>query len=163
MKEAVKQKTLMMRKWLKNRTVETRFSYVEARNKAEIVKRMAKEDTAKRIAEEMAEDSGAQRKKIFRLAKTYRRSQKKVCNIKDKKREILIRPEDINKRWTEYFDELLNGEEQREDAQEEIDEQEAAEEITMEEFEEALKKRKNNKSPGEDGIPIELIKEGEKV
>src|SRR5678816_3124985 len=79
-----------MKKWLKNRTMQTRAQYVEARNDAERVKRRVKEETAKREADEMMEDGKAERKKIFRLAKTYRGSKRKVCNIKYKQGEVSV-------------------------------------------------------------------------
>ena len=63
-REAILRKTVMMRRWLKNRTAQTRELYVEARNEAERVKRRAKEEAAGREAEEMMEDLRTGKKKI---------------------------------------------------------------------------------------------------
>ena len=105
------------------------------------------------------------KEKIFRLARTYRGAKSRVCNIKDKNGETLVSPEEKNKRWIEYFDELLNvgvqsekeGEREEEERNVEGEEEEV---ITEEEFEEALRKMKSGKTPGEDGINIELLREG---
>src|ERR1700755_948632 len=155
-REAILRKTVMMRRRLKNRTAQTRELYVEARNEAERMKRRAKEEAASREAEEMMEDLRTGKKKIFRLAKTYRGSKKKGGNIKDKQGEILVRPTDVNGRWTEHFRELLKVNDVEEEVGEEMEggqEVEEEDEITGEELEVALGATKNGKAPGEGEIP----------
>ena len=163
-REAVKKKVQMMRKWLKNRTQQSRDLYVEARNRAESVKRGAKREAALKLAEELIEDEKGDRKKIYKLAKSYRGSKTKVCNIKNKQGEVLLTPEEQNGRFTEHFSELLNVDEREDiewgELEGTIEEALVGEDISMEEYQEALAKMKNGKSPGEDEIPIELIKEG---
>ncbi len=67
-----------------------------------------------------------------------------------------MEPRPINGRWMGYFKELLNvGEGKVEDERDEENSK-----ITEEELDEALKKMKNGKSTGSDGIVVELMKEG---
>ncbi|XP_076031072.1 uncharacterized protein LOC143019318 [Oratosquilla oratoria] len=72
-------------------------------------------------------------------------------------------PEEIDKRWKEYFSSLLNIEEDGERTDEEqsngvwIDEEEG---INESEVKKALAKIKNNKACGIDNIPVEIFKYG---
>src|SRR5678816_144455 len=129
------------RRWIGGtRKRHTRWWNEEVRGvvKEKTVKRRAKREAAKIVAEELREDVRGGRKKIFRLAKTYRGSKKKVASIKDEQGEVLIRPEDINKRWTEYFGKLLGEEgEEMEEQLEEVRPKEEAGVITREELDEA--------------------------
>lgn len=161
-KKAVSEKNKKMRRWLKGRTEQRRAEYVIARNRAEIVKREAKRSVMESMAEELREDVEGGKKKIFKLAKTYKKSKKKLYSIKNKDGEVLTEQVEVNERWAEYFEELLNAEEEGngEEEQYERDELEEENPITREEYEEAMSKMKNGKAPGEDGIAIELIKEG---
>lgn len=69
--------------------------------------------------------------------------------------------------WIEYFQVLLNIEEEdvqiAQESQEQTEEtshSEMTEDITMEELETALRMTKNNKVPGPEMIPFEMIKAG---
>src|SRR5678815_632468 len=140
-KNAVRQKMVALRRWLKNRSVQSRAVYVEARNEAERVKRRAKEEVAEKLAKKLMDDM-KEGKKIFRLARPYRGAKRRVCNIKDRNGETLVSPEEENKRWIEYFDELLNVEVQPEEEGEREEEERNEEEV-----EEELGKMKSGKTP----------------
>lgn len=68
----------------------------------------------------------------------------------EKQGEPLVRPTDNNRRWTEYFKKLLNMNDQGEE------DTAYAGEITMEVV---IRVMKICKALGEDGIPIELMKD----
>jgi hypothetical protein len=116
----------------------------------------------RRLEENMKGDKSL----IYGLADGYRAKDKKVVNsnIKDVNGNILIGDKEINDEWTKYFKGLLNVE-QVEDEDIRVNEEELFEIVkddrtfTMDEFKEALLKMKTGKSPGVDGIGIELIKE----
>ncbi len=89
------------------------------------------------------------KKKVFWLAKSYRKDKTKVHNIKDEDGNVIVEGHKINERWQDYFKDLLNAGVEDVD-EEEVGEVEQGQEdlITMEEMERALKKMKRDKSPG---------------
>ena len=106
-------------------------------------------------------DTSQNKKMLFGLAKAYRKPKTGTVNIKDRNGKTLITPEEINEGWTDYFQELLNIIQEPEIEIDRGQAEDLADDlITEAELDDALKKMKNEKSPGCDGIVIELIKEG---
>lgn len=68
----------------------------------------------------------------------------------------MLLPEEVNKRWTEYFYELLNLECADVDGEVETEELEKAEEITRLKFQEELKEMSNF-------VPKDLYKKGRQL
>ena len=78
----------------------------------------------------------------------------------------LLRGNEARKRWAEYFEELLNVQEDRESdivavggVQVPVMGEENEREITVEEVKRALNETKGGKAPGMDGVRVEMLKE----
>ena len=90
---------------------------------------------------------------------TAGRDVQQVKVIKSKDGKVLVDEEEVVGRWREYFNELMNVENEREErAGEELAIHAEVENITREEVRKALSKMKNGKAVGPDGIPIEAWK-----
>ena len=79
----------------------------------------------------------------------------------------LVNEEEIKERWKEYFSELLNRPDPDHPVGEllagvggEVDDEEELDKWTEAEIKTVIRKLKNNKAAGSDGIAAELIKEG---
>ena len=164
-KLAVKTKMQKFRSFMKKKTPERREQYKEACREAESSKREAKRNVWVELGEKLEADYGGGRKLLYGIAKRYRKgNREETKTIKDKNGELLIAVEDIEDRWREYFEDLLNvaGREEiikEQDVESETDTHEE-DEITEEEVIKELKKMKNGKSPGIDGLTADLLKEG---
>ena len=120
-REAVKLKMRTFWMWPKTRYVVDRLHYVEARNKAERVKRKAQQVCWNQIGIDLEEDLNGTKKLLYSLAKKYRRKKnERAYAIKDKSCNLLTQMEDIGKRWRECFSKLLNGDNDQEGAGEAV-------------------------------------------
>ncbi len=165
----VDKKQLLFRKWLKERTPESRESYVNQRKAVYYAKKKAKSDMWTNIGLDLQQDLKGTRKLIYSMSKNFKnRSDDKPKNatIRDKNGEMITGQENVAARWVEYFEDLLNIENE-DDENEHVDDvtiepavDNTAEPITMEELEKALRLTKSNKAAGPDLIPIETIKAG---
>ena len=79
----------------------------------------------------------------------------------------LLRGNEAKKRWAEYFEELLNVQEDKEadivaigGVQVPVMWAENMREITIEEVKRSLNETKGGKAPGMDGVRVEMLKEG---
>ena len=100
---------------------------------------------------------------IYKMAKTREgktRDVNQVKCIKDGADQLLVKDEDIKRRWREYFDDLFNGE--NESSTIELDDssddtsRRFVRRIQEAEVRETLKRMKGGKAMGPDGIPIEV-------
>ena len=162
--DVVKKKMKMFRKWIKTRRAEDREEYVEARRETERIKKREKEQVWIRIGRDLEADLLGTRKLIYNLAKNYRKgSAPPAYAVKGENGELLTVPEEISRRWTEYFENLLNvvnnteGNYQQNEEESDGGNSEDSP-ITVEEVQAALKKMKNGKAAGEDLIPAEILK-----
>ncbi|XP_063849979.1 craniofacial development protein 2-like [Scylla paramamosain] len=102
--------------------------------------------------------------KIVKPKEKVKKKQKrfKLENLKDEEKKQALRQLEIEERWREYFQELLNVEDVEVDEERNLDIQEEQgenpNEISTEEVKEALKKMRSGKAPGDDELPIELFK-----
>ena len=162
-REAIKRKSILFRRWMRRRSEITREAYIEARNEAERIKREAKKQAWEKIGDELEQDMQGTRKLIYSIARNYRkREEPTVRSIKDKEGVLLTDQEEIDERWREYFSDLLGMPDELynlELDEEDIILEETVEEnyITREEIKLALKEMKKGKSPGCDEIPAELL------
>ena len=161
---SIKAKLSKFRKWMKTRLAEDRLEYIQARNEAQRVKRKAKEDSWKRIGEELKSDFNGTKKLLYNLANDYRGKRHCVSyTVKDKDNQLLTEPEKIAERWREYFYGLLNEpniQVTHDDFEDDFEEEEDEHPITMNEITAAINKMKNGKTPGEDGLPVEVLRAG---
>ncbi|TRY54571.1 hypothetical protein DNTS_001573 [Danionella cerebrum] len=146
--DIIQRKRLAKKKWDIERTEESRQDYKESQ-------RRVKREVAK--AKQKAYDE-----LYARLARQRDRDGKDVQQIrviKDRDGKVLTSEESVLRRWKEYFEELMNEENERERREEDVNivEQEV-EKIKKDEVRKALGRMKSGKAVGPDDIPVEVWK-----
>ena len=157
--EAVKRKSKAFKDWKVRHEQGAQNQYIEeeryTRRRIGIAIRQVAEELNERLE---TRDGEKDIYKIANLRKRQRQDVGQLCVIKDRDGNILHRDEDIKRRWREYFEELLNNENERE----ELDEVPKVEGPVMElketEVKRAISKMKNCKAPGPSEFQIEMIK-----
>ena len=108
-------------------------------------------------------------KKMFwkEVNSARRKNENLEIKIKDENGNMLTKEQQVRRRWSDYFDKLLNDSEEREAelsvlGRDGIRLQRIveSERISVEEVEKALKKMKSGKASGVDGVGVEMLKEG---
>ncbi|MCJ8736392.1 hypothetical protein PDJAM_G00257990 [Pangasius djambal] len=101
-------------------------------------------------------------KDLYRLARQRDRDGKDVQQvrvIKDRDGRVLTSEESVQRRWNEYFEELMNEENEREKRVEGVTSvEQKVDKIRKDEVRKDLKRMKSGKAVGPDDIPVELFK-----
>ncbi|KAK3569233.1 hypothetical protein QTP86_026523 [Hemibagrus guttatus] len=101
-------------------------------------------------------------KDLYRLARQRDRDGKdmqQVRVIKDRDGRVLTSEESVQRRWKEYFEELMNEENEREKRVEGVNSvEQKVDKIRKDEVRKALKRMKSGKAVGPDDIPVEVWK-----
>jgi len=155
---ALKEKKEAFKKWQKNTNTATKTEYNQKKNLAKKAVGRAKHEAWREWYEELDTPEGAQ--KIYKIARQLGESQKDVGEmtvIKDGDGAILTEEEKIKKRWKDYFHELLNVENERDELSEGSPREGPIENITIEEIKAAMKKMKRKKAAGPSELSIDML------
>ncbi|KAK3561343.1 hypothetical protein QTP86_030648 [Hemibagrus guttatus] len=157
--DSIQRKRLAKKKWDMDRTEENRQEYKElqCRVKREVskAKQKAYEELYTRLDTREGQD-------LYRLARQRDRDGKDVQQvrvIKDRDGRVLTSEESVQRRWKEYFEELMNEENEREKRVEGVNSvEQEVDKIRKDEVRKALKRMKSGKAVGPDDIPVEVWK-----
>ena len=137
----------------------------QARREEKRVHRRKKREYEKRMLEELEQTYAIKdtRKFYKRLNDMKKGFQPRISMMRKDDGEIVTYQPDVLELWKRHFDELLNNDSRLQaemQADYEREDGKSVPEPTKEEVAAAITKLKNNKAPGFDGIPGELIKTG---
>ena len=136
---------------------------METKRKVEEAKRMSNFSWGQDFNRSYEENKKKFWEEVGRVRKGESRTEETVKDVNGR----LLRGNDARKSWAEYFEELLNVQEDREadvvavgGVQVPVMGEENEREITIEEVKRALNKMKGGKASGLDGVRVEMLKEG---
>ncbi|KAK3535326.1 hypothetical protein QTP70_007935 [Hemibagrus guttatus] len=158
--DSIQRKRLAKKKWDMDRTEEKRQEYKELQRR---VKREVSKTRQKAYDELYTRlDTREGEKDLYRLARQRDRDGKDVQQvrvIKDRDGRVLTSEESVQRRWKEYFEELMNEENEREKRVEGVNSvEQKVDKIRKDEVRKALKRMKSGKAVGPDDIPVEVWK-----
>ncbi|KAK3568739.1 hypothetical protein QTP86_016296 [Hemibagrus guttatus] len=158
--DSIQRKRLAKKKWDMDRTEENRQKYKELQRR---VKREVSKAKLKAYDELYTRlDTREGEKDLYRLARQRDRDGKDVQQvrvIKDRDGRVLTSEESVQRRWKEYFEELMNEENEREKRVEGVNSvEQKVDKIRKDEVRKALKRMKSGKAVGPDDIPVEVWK-----
>ena len=158
--ENIREKKEAKKAWDKIRDEYTKKIFKEKKSKTKKAVAMAKgrayDDFYPRLETKEGE------KELYRLARQRDRTGKDVQHvrvIKGKNGNVMANSEAVLKRWKEYFEKLMNKENNREPRKEEaevVNEQVNC--VSREKVENALRSMKKGKTAGPDELPVEVWK-----
>ncbi|KAK3542239.1 hypothetical protein QTP86_021401, partial [Hemibagrus guttatus] len=148
------------KKWDMDRTEENRQEYKELQRRVKREVSKAKQKAYDELYTRL--DTREGEKDLYRLARQRDRDGKDVQQvrvIKDRDGRVLTSEENVQRRWKEYFEELMNEENEREKRVEGVNSvEQKVDKIRKDEVRKALKRMKSGKAVGPDDIPVEVWK-----
>lgn len=150
------------RKYKNISTEQGQQKYRQLRNRIQRECKKAKEDFMTNKCAEIQRDitEGRSDKAYRNIKSMFRTTKPKNHGIMNKNGEIITENKGIVKRWKEYLEELYKEDEGNPllELERNNDIEEKPRPILRVEFDRAVQELKNNKTPGIDGIPSEVIK-----
>ncbi|KAK3507091.1 hypothetical protein QTP70_005315 [Hemibagrus guttatus] len=158
--DSIQRKRLAKKKWDMDRTEENRQEYKELQSRVKREVSKAKQKAYDELYTRL--DTREGEKDLYRLARQRDRDGKDVQQvrvIKDRDGRVLTSEESVQRRWKEYFEELMNEENEREKRVEGVNSvEQKVDKIRKDEVRKALKRMKSGKAVGPDDIPVEVWK-----
>ncbi|KAK3560236.1 hypothetical protein QTP86_002180 [Hemibagrus guttatus] len=158
--DSIQRKRLAKKKWDMDRTEENRQEYKELQRRVKREVSKAKQKAYDELYTRL--DTREGEKDLYRLARQRDRDGKDVQQvrvIKDRDGRVLTSEECVQRRWKEYFEELMNEENEREKRVEGVNSvEQKVDKIRKDEVRKALKRMKSGKAVGPDDIPVEVWK-----
>ncbi|KAK3516038.1 hypothetical protein QTP70_002514 [Hemibagrus guttatus] len=158
--DSIQRKRLAKKKWDMDRTEENRQEYKELQHRVKREVSTAKQKAYDELYTRL--DTREGEKDFYRLARQRDRDGKDVQQvrvIKDRDGRVLTSEESVQRRWKEYFEELMNEENEREKRVEGVNSvEQKVDKIRKDEVRKALKRMKSGKAVGPDDIPVEVWK-----
>ncbi|KAK3575285.1 hypothetical protein QTP86_023405, partial [Hemibagrus guttatus] len=158
--DSIQRKRLAKKKWDMDRTEENRQEYKELQRRVKREVSKAKQKAYEELYTRL--DTREGEKDLYRLARQRDRDGKDVQQvrvIKDRDGRVLTSEESVQRRWKEYFEELMNEENEREKRVEGVNSvEQKVDKIRKDEVRKALKRMKSGKAVGPDDIPVEVWK-----
>ncbi|KAK3555192.1 hypothetical protein QTP86_010486 [Hemibagrus guttatus] len=158
--DSIQRKRLAKKKWDMDRTEENRQEYKELQRRVKREVSKAKQKAYDELYTRL--DTREGEKDLYRLARQRDRDGKDVQQgrvIKDRDGRVLTSEESVQRRWKEYFEELMNEENEREKRVEVVTSvEQKVDKIRKDEVRKALKRMKSGKAVGPDDIPVEVWK-----
>ncbi|KAK3536457.1 hypothetical protein QTP86_012613 [Hemibagrus guttatus] len=156
----IQRKRLAKKKWDMDRTEENRQEYKELQRRVKREVSKAKQKAYDELYTRL--DTREGEKDLYRLARQRDRDGKDVQQvrvIKDRDGRVLTSEESVQRRWKEYFEELMNEENEREKRVEGVNSvEQEVDKIRKDEVRKALKRMKSGKAVGPDDILVEVWK-----
>ncbi|KAK3547244.1 hypothetical protein QTP86_017815 [Hemibagrus guttatus] len=160
--DSIQRKRLAKKKWDMDRTEENRQEYKELQRRVKREVSKAKQKAYDELYTRL--DTREGEKDLYRLARQRDRDGKDVQQvrvIKDRDGRVLTSEESVQRRWKEYFEELMNEENEREKRVEGVNSvEQKVDKIRKDEVRKALKRMKSGKAVGPDDILVEGWSEG---
>ncbi|KAK3571138.1 hypothetical protein QTP86_003097 [Hemibagrus guttatus] len=158
--DSIQRKRLAKKKWDMDRTEENRQEYKELQRRVKREVSKAKQKAYEELYTRL--DTREGEKDLYRLARQRDRDGKDVQQvrvIKDRDGRVLTSEESVQRRWKEYFEELMNEENEREKRVEGVNSvEQKVDKVRKDEVRKALKRMKGGKAVGPDDIPVEVWK-----
>ncbi|KAK3507807.1 hypothetical protein QTP70_000875 [Hemibagrus guttatus] len=158
--DSVQRKRLTEKKWDMDRTEENRQEYKELQRRLKREVSKAKQKAYDELYTRL--DTREGEKDLYRLARQRDQDGKDVQQvrvIKDRDGRVLTSEESVQRRWKEYFEELMNEENEREKRVGGVNSvEQKVDKIRKDEVRKALKRMKSGKAVGPDDIPVEVWK-----
>ncbi|KAK3551495.1 hypothetical protein QTP70_017380, partial [Hemibagrus guttatus] len=156
----IQRKRLAKKKWDMDRTEGNRQEYKELQRRVKREVSKAKQKAYDELYTRL--DTREGEKDLYRLARQRDRDGKDVQQvrvIKDRDGRVLTSEESVQRRWKEYFEELMNEENEREKRVEGVNSvEQKVNKIRKDEVRKALKRMKSGRAVGPDDIPVEVWK-----
>ncbi|KAK3548290.1 hypothetical protein QTP70_009094 [Hemibagrus guttatus] len=155
--DSIQRKRLAKKKWDMDRTEENRQEYKELQRRVKREVSKAKQKAYDELYTRL--DTREGEKDLYRLARQRDRDGKDVQQVRVRDGRVLTSEESVQRRWKEYFEELMNEENEREKRVEGVNSvEQKVDKIRKDEVRKALKRMKSGKAVGPDDIPVEVWK-----
>ncbi|KAK3507199.1 hypothetical protein QTP70_010213 [Hemibagrus guttatus] len=158
--DSIQRKRLAKKKCDMDRTEENRQEYKESQRRVKREVSKAKQKAYDELYTRL--DTREGQKDLYRLIRQRDRDGKDVQQvrvIKDRDGRVLTSEESVQRRWKEYFEELMNEENKRGKRVEGVNSvEQKVDKIRKDEVRKALKRMKSGKAVGPDDIPVEVWK-----
>ena len=164
----VKEKKVLYERYLQERDLDAYERYKRKRNEVKRVIKDAKDEANERWGGRLMEDFERNKKMFWKEVRRVKMGEeKKSEKMKDANGNMLMTEEEVNGRWANYFESLLNVTDDREARVTAVGNGrrmpggvKCDDEIEYEEVYEAVRKMKGGKSAGIDEIVAEYLKKG---